>query len=106
MLLESTEVNVEFVEVLKESTERCTLGHLGEGIDILREALATITELAIRTGDKGVGVVDVAGEEHAGVYLAPVASHLLAVLSASVEVGYLVGSEDVVHVLGELGFEG
>ena len=40
------------------------------------------------------------------MYLAPVASHLLAVLTASVEVGYLVGSEDVVHVLGELGFEG
>ena len=40
------------------------------------------------------------------MYLAPVASHLLAVLAASVEVGYLVGTEDVVHVLGELGFEG
>ena len=52
-----------------------------------------------------MGVVDVAREEHAGVYLAPVATHLLAVLAASVEVGYLVGSEDVVHVLGELGFE-
>ena len=33
-------------------------------------------------------------------------SHLLAVLTASVEVGYFVGSEDIVHVLGELGFEG
>lgn len=35
------------------------------------------------------------------MYLAPVGSHLLAVLSAGVEAGYLVGSEDVVHVLGE-----
>lgn len=39
------------------------------------------------------------------MYLAPVASHLLAVLTTSIEVSYLVGSEDVVHVLGELGFE-
>lgn len=105
MLLESTEVNIELMEVLKKSAERCALGHHGEGIDILWEALATITELAVRTRDIGVGVVDVAREKHAGVYLAPVASHLLAVLTAGVEVGYLVGSEDVVHVLGELGFE-
>ena len=40
------------------------------------------------------------------MYLAPVATHLLAVLTASVEVSYLVGSEDVVHVLSKLGFEG
>ena len=40
------------------------------------------------------------------MYLAPVASHLLAILTASIEVGYLVGSEDVVHVLSELGFKG
>ena len=91
--------------MLKECAERSALGHHGEGIDILREALATISELAIRTRDVGVGVVDVAREEHAGVYLAPVASHLLAVLTAGVEVGDLVGSKDVVHVLGELGFE-
>ena len=40
------------------------------------------------------------------MYLTPVASHLLAVLAAGIEVGDLVGSEDVVHVLGELGLEG
>ena len=106
MLFKSTEMNIKLMQVFKKSTERCSLGHLCESIHILREALATIAELAIRTRDIGVGVVDIAREEHAGVYLAPVASHLLAVLTASVEVGYLVGSEDVVHVLGELGFEG
>ena len=105
MFLKSTEVNIQLMEWLKESAERSACGHLGEGVDILREALATIAELAVRTRDVSVGVVDVAGEEHASVYLAPVASHLLAVLTASIEVGYLVGSEDVVHVLGELGFE-
>ena len=105
MLLKSSEVHIQFMQMLKESAKRCALGHHGEGINILREALAAIAELAIRTRNVGVGVVDVAREEHAGVYLAPVASHLLAVLTASVEVGHLVGSEDVVHVLSEFSFE-
>ena len=60
MLLKSTEVNIELMEMLKESAERCALCHLSKGVDILREALATIAELAIRTRDVGVGVVDVA----------------------------------------------
>ena len=106
MLLKSTDVHIKFMKMFKESTERSALGHHGEGVDILWEALATIAEFAIWAWDIGVGVVDVAREEHAGVYLAPVASHLLAVLTAGIEVGYLVSSEDVVHVLGELGFEG
>lgn len=90
----------------KQLAERSACGHHGEGVDILREALAAIAELAIRTRNIGVGVVDVARKEHAGVYLTPVASHLLAVLTAGIEVGYLVGTEDVVHVLGEFGFKG
>lgn len=105
MFLKTTEMHIQLMEMLKECTKRSALGHHGEGIDILRETLATIAELAVRARDIGVGVVDVARKEHAGVYLAPVASHLLAVLTAGVEVGYLVGSKDVVHVLGELGFE-
>ena len=60
MLLESTEVNIELMEMLQQGSKRCALGHHGEGIDILREALATIAELAVRTRDVGVGVVDVA----------------------------------------------
>ena len=60
MLLESTEVYVELVQRLKQLAERSACGHHGEGVDILREALAAIAELAIRTGDVGVGVVDVA----------------------------------------------
>ena len=40
------------------------------------------------------------------MYLTPVTSLLLAVLTAGIEVGYLVGTEDVVHVLGEFSFEG
>ena len=105
MLFKSTEMNIQFMKVLKECTERCSLGHLCESIHILREALATIAELAVRTRDVGVGVVDVAREEHAGVYLAPVTTHLLAVFSASVEVGHLVCAKNVVHVLGKLCFE-
>ena len=60
MLLESTEVYIELMEILKKLSERSACSHLCEGIDILREALATIAELAIRTRDIGVGVVDVA----------------------------------------------
>lgn len=106
MLLKPSEMNIQLMQVLKECTERSTCGHFCESIHILREALATIAELTIRSGNVSMGVVDVAREEHAGMYLAPVATHLLTVLTAGVEVGYLVGSEDVVHVLGELGFEG
>lgn len=105
MFLKSAEVNIELMQMLKESSERSASGHFGEGVDILGEALTTITKLAIRTWNICMRVVDVAGEEHAGVYLAPVASHLLAVLAAGVEIGYLVGTEDIVHVLGELGFK-
>ena len=37
--------------------------------------------------------------------LAPVAAHLLAVLTAGVEIGDLAGSEHVVHILGQLGLQ-
>ena len=60
MLLKTSEVYIELVQRLKESSERSASGHLGEGVDILREALATIAELAVRTWDISMGVVDVA----------------------------------------------
>ena len=60
MFFESTEVNVKFVKRFKEFAERGACGHHGEGVDILRETLATIAELTVRTRDVGVGVVDVA----------------------------------------------
>lgn len=60
MLLKSTEMYIQLMKMFNESAERCALGHHGEGVDILREALTTIAELAVRTGDIGVGVVDVA----------------------------------------------
>ena len=105
VFLKSAEMNIEFVEVFKECTERSACCHLSEGVDILGEALAAIAELAIGSRNIGVGVIDVAREEDTCVHLAPVGSHLLTILTAGVEVGHLVGSEDVVHVLGELGFE-
>ena len=105
MLFKSTEMNVQFMQMLKECTERSTCGHLCESIHILREALATIAELAVRTRDIGVGVVDVTRKEHAGVNLAPIATHLLAVLAASVEVGYLVCTKHIVHILSEFGLQ-
>ena len=90
MLLKTSEVYIELVQRLKESSERSASGHLGEGVDILREALATIAELAIRTGDVGVGVVDVARKEHACMYRTPICNHLLAIFATSIEVGYPV----------------
>ena len=106
MFLDAAEVDIELVEGCEEGAEGCAFSHLGEGIDILGEALAAIAELTIGTGDIGVGVVDIAGQEHAGMDLAPVATHLLAVLAAGIEIGDLIGAEDVVHILGELCLQG
>ena len=106
MLFHASEMDVEFMKWFQQGAEGGTFGHLGEGVDILGEALAAVAVLAIGTGYIGMRIVDVARQQHAGVHLAPVGSHLLAVFAAGVEVGHLVGSEDVVHILGELGLEG
>ena len=102
MLFHPTEMHIELMQMLQQGAKRRSLGHLGEGIDILGEALATIAILTIRSWNVGVGVVDVAGEKDASVDFTPVGSHLLAVFAASVEVSYLIGTEDVVHILGQL----
>ena len=60
MLFKSTEMNIQFMQVLNKRTERSACGHLCESIHILREALATIAELAIWTRNIGMRVVDVA----------------------------------------------
>lgn len=62
VFFKSAEVDVEFVERSKEGAEGGACGHLGKGVDVLGEALAAVTELAVGTGDVGVGVVDVTGE--------------------------------------------
>lgn len=105
MLLDATEVDVELMEGCEEGAEGGAFGHLGEGIDILGEALAPVAELAIRTWDIGVGVVDITRQEHTGVDLAPVTAHLFAVLAAGIEIGDLIGPEDIMHILGELGLQ-
>ena len=93
------------MQVFQQGSKGCTLGHLGEGIDILGEALAAISKFAIGTGDIGMGVIDIAGKQDTSMHLAPVGSHLLAILAAGVEVGHLIGTKDVVHILGQLGFQ-
>ena len=60
-------MHIQLVQVLQQRSERCAFCHLGESVYILREALATVAELAVGTGNVGVGVVDVAREEDAGV---------------------------------------
>ena len=82
MLLKSTEVDIQFMEMLQKRSKGSACSHLSKGVDILGEALATISELAVRTGDVGVGVVDIARQQHAGMHLAPVSTHLLAVFVA------------------------
>ena len=105
VLLHATEMNIELVKVLQERAERRAFGHFGKSIDILREAFASIAELAVRSWDIGVGVVDITGEQDTGVDLTPVGSHLLAVLAAGVEIGDFVCTKDIVHVLGQLCFQ-
>ena len=54
MFLDAAEVDIELVEGCEEGAEGCALSHLGEGVDILGEALAAVAELAIRSGYIGV----------------------------------------------------
>ena len=103
MLLHSPEMNIQFMKVFQERSERRSLGHLGEGVDILGETLASIAELAVGAWNISMSVVDIAGEKHASMHLAPVGAHLLAILAAGVEVGHLVGAKHIVHVFGQFG---
>ena len=105
MFLHATEMHIQLMQMLQQSSERRAFCHLGKGIDILREAFATVAELAVGSRHVGVRVVDVAREEHSRVHLAPVGTHLLAVFAAGVEVGDLIGAEHVMHVFGKLGLQ-
>ena len=100
MFLKSAEMNVKFVEVLQQCSEGGSFGHLGKSVDILRETLSAIAEFSVRTRDVCVGVVDIAGKKDSRMYITPVGTHLLAIFATSVEIGYLVGSEHIVHILG------
>ena len=120
------------MERREERAEGGTGGHLREGVDIFREALArrlaapsgvrcangfppkthprflqriSVAEFAVWTGYIGMGVVDVAREEATRMHLRPVRPHLLAVLLDGIEVGDLVGTEDVVRVFRDFGLE-
>ena len=114
MLFYPTEMHVKLMERRQQRAERRALGHLGEGVHVLGEALAAVAVLAIGTRHVGVRVVDIAREQHARVHLAPVGTHhlapvgthLLAVLAAGVEISHLISTKHIVHVLGELGLQG
>ena len=60
VLLLTTEMHIQFVQVLQQGAERRTFGHLGEGVNVLGKAFATVAKLAVGTGNVGVCVVDVA----------------------------------------------
>ena len=59
MLFHASEMHIQFVEMFQKRTERSAFGHLSEGIDILRKTLAAIAELAVRSRDVGMRVVDI-----------------------------------------------
>ena len=105
MLFEPTEVNIEFVKRGQELAKRAILSELCKGIDILREALAAVAALSVGAWNVGVGVVDVTGEEAAGVNLRPIRSHFLAVLAHGVEIGDLVRAEDIMRILRDFRFK-
>ena len=105
MLFKTTEVNIQLMKMLQKRAERSAFCHLGESVHILREAFAAIAKLTIRPGNIGMRVVDITREKHTRMYLTPVTTHLLAVLSASIEVGHLVRAKHIVHVLRQFGFE-
>lgn len=60
MFFNSSKVHVQLMQVLKQGSKRRSFGHLGEGVHILGEALATVAQLAVGAGHVGVGIVDIA----------------------------------------------
>ena len=65
MFFHSSEMHVQLMQVLQQGAQRRSLGHLGKGVDVLGEALATIAQLVVGAGDVGVRVVDVARKQYA-----------------------------------------
>ena len=105
MLLKSTEMNVQFMQMFKERSKRSACCHLGERIHVLREALATISKLAIRTGNVCMRVVDITGEQNAIMDIGPIDVHVLAVVVYGIEVSNLVGTENIVAIFRDFRFE-
>ena len=100
MFFHTAEVYIQLMEMLQQRTQRGTLGHLSESIYILRETFTAVSVLTVRTRYVSVRIVDVTGQQYAGMNLSPICSHLLALLLTSIEVGYFVCAEHIVHVFG------
>ena len=86
----------------EEPAERSPLRQLREGIDVLREALAAIAELAVRPRHVGVHAVDVARKQAARMDVLEIGALLLAVVVNGVPVRHLVRAEDIVRILRDL----
>ena len=56
MLLYTTEMDIQLVQVFQKGAKGCAFGHLGKSVDVLGEALTTVTELTVGTGDIGTKV--------------------------------------------------
>lgn len=105
MLFHTTEVDIQFMEMLQKGAQWRALRHLRKGIDILGEAFSTITKLTVRTGHISVGIIDVAREEHSRMYLSPIATHLLAIFTTGIKISHLVSSKHIVHIFGQLSLQ-
>ena len=105
MLLHTTEVDIQFMEMRQKGTQWRALRHFRKGIDILGKTFSTITKLTVRTGHISVGIIDVAREEHSRMYLAPIATHLLAIFTTGIEISHLVSSKHIVHIFGQLSLQ-
>ena len=60
-------MNIQLMARGKERAERRTMGYLREGVDAFREAIAAVTVLAFGTGQIGVHVIYIAGEDRPSV---------------------------------------
>ena len=105
-LFEPTEPNIKLVKWGDEFAEGEILGESGEGVDVLGEALAAVTILAVGARDLSMHLVDVPREENTGVDGLVVATVAAAVVGDGIEVGHLERAKDVVGILRNLGLEG
>ncbi len=104
MFFNSTKMNIQFMKVFQESTKRGAYSHLCESIHILRKTFTTISELTIRTWYISMSVIDITRKKNTSVYFTPIRTHLFAIFTTCIEIGYLIGTKYIVHVLCELCF--
>ena len=80
-------MHIQLMQMFQQCSERSSFRHLGESVDILGEALATIAILAIEARNIGVGVVDVARKQNTRMHFAPVSTKTISVVGCILNIG-------------------